>query len=132
MPLDNDGFVLRNGHLFCNPRYKVDVYNAGHAHEYGVTWPIVNGSATQKDYKDPKGTVYITEGNGGVPGVGAAHKFNKPSAEWARIHATGGAYGRLIWSNASVMTYEHVWSNGNNGTGEVMETWAIDKSSSRY
>eukprot|EP01051_Picozoa_sp_SAG22_P015448 SAG22_NODE_2018_length_3130_cov_2.890135_4_plen_61_part_01 len=56
------------------------------AHEYGVTYPMVNGSAVQKDYKDPKGTVYITEGNGGVPGVAAAHKFNTPKADWARIH----------------------------------------------
>ena len=41
----------------------------------GVTWPMVNGSSVQKNYEDPKGTVYITEGNGGVPGVTSAHKF---------------------------------------------------------
>ncbi len=135
-------------------RYGVDVYNAGHAHEYGVTWPMVNGSSVQHDYNDPKGTVYITEGNGGVPGVTSAHKFNNVSAEWGRIHGTGGAYGRLLWTNRTVMTYEHVshvahtrttystlcihsgltvgmsqvWNNGNNGTGEVMETWAITNS----
>eukprot|EP01051_Picozoa_sp_SAG22_P032880 SAG22_NODE_14102_length_384_cov_1.084211_1_plen_100_part_00 len=36
--------------------------------------------------------------------------------------------GRLLWTNASVMTYEHVWNNGNNGTGQVMETWAVEHS----
>ena len=92
-----------------------------------MTWPMLGGNATQKDYNNPKGTVYITEGNGGVPGVTSAHKFNKPAADWARIHGTGGAYGVLTSVNSTVLQYEHVWNNGNNGTGEVMETWAISQ-----
>ena len=90
-------------------RYGVDVYNAGHSHEYGVTWPMVNGVAVQKNYSEPLGTVYITEGNGGVPGVTSTHHLNNASAEWARIHGTGGAYGRFAIANKSVLTYEHVW-----------------------
>jgi hypothetical protein len=113
-------------------RYSVDIYNAGHAHEYGVTWPMVRGAAVQKDYINPKGTVwclndapcppftshgaswimridqvYITEGNGGVPGVTSTHKFNTPKASWARIHGLGGAYGKFSFPNASALQYEH-------------------------
>lgn len=28
---------------------------------YAVTWPMLGGVAVQKDYNNPKGTVYITE-----------------------------------------------------------------------
>ena len=55
-------------------KYGVDVYNAGHSHLYAVTWPMLKGSSTQRDYRAPKGTVYITEGNGAVPGTPAATK----------------------------------------------------------
>ena len=37
----------------------VDIWNAGHAHEYDVTWPIVNGTAPNKHYRDPAGPVYV-------------------------------------------------------------------------
>ena len=111
-------------------RYQVDIYDAGHSHLYGVSWPMVNGTRTQTNYSGPwSGTVYVTEGNGGVPGVPAAHHFKKPASPFMRIGATGGAYGRMITSNASVLTYEHVWNNGGDGRdGEVMETWAIVRS----
>ena len=70
--------------------------------------------------------MYVTEGNGGVPGVPATHKFTTPSSPFMRIGAHGGAYGRMITSNASVLTYEHVWNNGGDGRdGQVMETWSI-------
>jgi 3',5'-cyclic AMP phosphodiesterase CpdA len=106
-------------------KYGVDLYGAGHSHLYGVTWPMKNGAATQKNYLSPKATVYLTEGNGGVPGAPGVHTFTHPAADWMRIGATGGAYGRLITSNSSVLTYEHVFNNGNDGAGEVMETWSI-------
>ena len=86
-------------------KFGVDFYAAGHSHLYGVTWPMINGSATQHDYTDPKGTIYITEGNGGVPGAPGVHTFTHPKTDWMRIGATGGAYGRVITSNASVLTY---------------------------
>ena len=87
--------------------------------------PMYGGNATQKDYINPRATVYVTEGNGGVPPAPCTHKFSKPSADWARIHGTGGAYGIIRLTNSTVLSYDHVWNNGNNGTGEVMETWSI-------
>ena len=52
-----DGAVLQaTGPLF--QRYAVDIYDAGHSHLYAVTWPMLGGNATQKNYKSPMGTVY--------------------------------------------------------------------------
>ena len=70
--------------------------DAGHSHLYAVTWPMLGGAATQKNYSSPMGTIYsemrkrplsfwlsqskasrvscplpaVTEGNGAVPGTG--------------------------------------------------------------
>lgn len=106
-------------------KYGVDVYAAGHSHLYGVTWPMANGAAIQHDYIAPKGTVYVTEGNGGVPGAPGVVDFHKPAADYMRTAGTGGAHGRLIASNASVLTYEHVSNNGFDGRGYVAESWSI-------
>ena len=76
------------------------------------------------------GKTVLAVGNGGVPGVTSQHKFNKPGADWARIHATGGAYGRITTASERTLVYEHVWNNGNNGTGEVMETWTVERTAS--
>ena len=112
------------GDLFL--KYGVDIYSAGHSHEYGVTWPMIGGNATQKSYANPgNATVYLVEGNGGVPGVPGTFSLDKPPADWARIHGKGGAYGVVTISDPSVLKYEHNWNNGNGGQGSVGETWTI-------
>ena len=69
--------------------------------------------------------MYITEGNGAVPGTPNHTTLGKPPAAWGRIHGTGGAYGVITAQNGSVLQYEHVWNNGAGGEGEVTDTWAI-------
>ena len=86
---------------------------------------MLGGAATAKSYANPQGTVYITEGNGAVPGTGPNSTLGKPPAAWGRIHGTGGAYGVITTQNSSVLQYDHVWNNGNDGEGKVMETWAL-------
>lgn len=118
-------------------KYGVDVWNAGHIHDYQSTWPVcfnpkTGTSAICKDgagkairnFVEPKGLVHVTEGNGGVPGVVGTSTLNancsSATAEWCRSHGTGGAYGRWI-ANSTHLTYEHVQNNG----GEVTDTFTI-------
>jgi len=104
-------------------KYGVDIMNAGHVHDYCATWPMVNNVATQKNYINPTGIVHITEGNGGVPGVVGTYNLNGCSkeADWCRMHGVGGAYGRMIFWNATHATYEHVQNNG----GEITDAFTI-------
>eukprot|EP00039_Didymoeca_costata_P007124 m.96550 g.96550 ORF g.96550 m.96550 type:complete len:643 (+) comp13550_c0_seq1:205-2133(+) len=114
-------------------QYHVDIYAAGHVHSYSMTWPVVNGSATSKSLVNPKGTVHLLEGNGGVPGTHSHSKMvpctksapQEPIAPIGLFRACGQGknYGRLATSNSSVLTYEHV----NNQDGRVMDTWSIVK-----
>jgi len=86
-------------------QYHVDVYDAGHVHSYEVTWPVLNGSATATNYTNPAGIVYITEGNGGVPGVSKTKNSIKPCSGKCRMKGTGGAYGRFSATDAKALTY---------------------------
>jgi hypothetical protein len=105
-------------------KHGVDFYNAGHVHDYTVNWPMNNGNMTgQKDYTDPKGTIHICEGNGGVPSA-ALHSGAVPcKADYCRIHMMDPAYGRWVVHNASVVEYQHV----PNDPAHTMnsETWFV-------
>ena len=58
-------------------QYGVDIFMAGHWHYYESLWPGTRGSESclaclepiQKDFVNPKGSVHITTGNGGPPGL---------------------------------------------------------------
>jgi hypothetical protein len=75
-------------------------------------------------------THWILVGNGGVPNRNSTDKqwtnsLRGCSSSLYRVCGTGGAYGRLLASNASVLQYEHV----ENPTGRVSDRWAISRQS---
>ena len=115
-------------------QYHADIYIAGHQHQYTSSWPIFGGALTKKSFVDPKGTVHVVEGNGGVPG---AHEHSKlyPCRKTSihseppemlnafRLCGLGMNYGRLVTTNASVLTYEHV----ENANDRIIDSWSIVK-----
>ena len=117
-------------------QYGVDLYNAGHVHSYENTWPLCdfrtgalcrgsNGTEL-KTMDQPRGTVHITEGNGGAPGVNASFGVTpcKPgvvkNGVGCRLVGTGGAYGRIT-ATPTTLTYNRIANNG----GGVTDTWTI-------
>lgn len=111
-------------------QYKVDVFDAGHIHDYCSTYPMCYDGAGAADlcpgfgpsfgdvYVDAPGTVHVTEGNGGVPGVTANTVLENctRAADWCRTHGTeGGAHGRWI-VNSTHLVYQHVQNAGSNVT----------------
>ena len=111
-------------------KHHVDVYIAGHQHAYSVTWPIFGGAMTGKSFTDPNGTVHVVEGNGGVPGAHTRAKLfpckkpypHEPTSLFRQC-GFGMNYGRLVTTNASVLTYEHV----ENANDHVTDSWSITK-----
>ena len=114
--------------------HHVDLYAAGHDHSYSASWPIFGGAPTNSSYVDPKGTVHVLEGNGGVPGAHTRSKLFpcKKNSSLAggvvplssyRMCGFGMSYGRLVTTNASVLTYEHVANAGDH----VTDTFSILK-----
>lgn len=128
-------------------KYGVDLYNAGHVHSYENTWPLCDfttgaicrdsNNNPLKTFDEPRGTVHITEGNGGVPGVAATYGVRKccqsgrwsdgkctsrPAGFWegCRLVGFGGAYGRIT-ATATTLTYDRVANNG----GNITDSWTI-------
>jgi hypothetical protein len=128
-------------------KYGVDLYFAGHEHNYETTFPIRNCSMGSsacyigKDYSEPIAPIYTVCGNGGV---GGGDNFGQNWAPWTRKQlgadtpgeCTGlkgpaqppgqqggcsAGYGRVTLHNASHMTYEYVL----NKNGSVWDTWTV-------
>ena len=130
--------------------YHVDLYIAGHVHDYATMWPqcydeLTGAISACKDAKgnviqsfdQPLGTVHITEGNGGVPGCNGTvapdnatinhdASFNCGDVESCRTWFTGCAHGRLVAVDANTMRYEHV----SNKDGKVYDSLTITKTHS--
>jgi hypothetical protein len=117
-------------------QFHVDVYAAGHIHQYSVSWPIFGGAMAKQSFVDPHGTVHVVEGNGGVPGAHARSTFRnctRSPGQWPISRNTtmdffrkcgmGMNYGRLVTRNASVLTYEHV----DNSNDRITDSWSIVK-----
>lgn len=96
-------------------KHRVDIYAAGHVHDYSMNFPMANGKPCQDHYTNPRCPVHFTEGNGGVPGVNGKYALTNCTARmpWCRTHdKEGGAYGRIVAHNATHLRYEHVQNNG--------------------
>mmetsp|Transcript_42180 Transcript_42180/g.75523 ORF Transcript_42180/g.75523 Transcript_42180/m.75523 type:complete len:567 (-) Transcript_42180:138-1838(-) len=103
-------------------KYGVDIYNAGHIHDYESTWPMKNGRVCQKSFENPTCPVYIVEGNGGVPGCSGNCTLGSCSYDWCRVHGNGcGAYGRITAADSHSLRYEHVV----NSDGSVLDSFTI-------
>jgi len=120
-------------------QYKVDVFNSGHIHMYNSNWPICYNTTSNassicldpwdgseiKSFVDPRGTVHVTDGNGGVPGVVGTYAVSNTSCTqpWCRAQSQGAGYGRWITSDAMTLRYEHV----QNSDGNVSDAWEIKR-----
>jgi len=104
-------------------KHGVDIYAAGHVHDYNLNYPMFNHARCQEGFTDPRCPVHICEGNGGVPGVSGKYSLRKCTSSanpWCRTHdKEGGAYGRITAYNATHLKYDHVQNNGGAVTDSV-------------
>eukprot|EP01044_Picomonas_judraskeda_P011093 COSAG03_NODE_1479_length_4013_cov_2.618804_3_plen_193_part_00 len=50
-------------------KYGVDIYAAGHQHQYESMFPVKHGRPTAKNFVNPAAPVHFLTGNGGPPGI---------------------------------------------------------------
>ena len=127
-------------------KYGVDLYFAGHEHNYETTMPIKNcsmgssGCYIGTNYTEPKAPIHCVCGNGGV---GGGDNFGDNWAPWTRKQlgadtpgdctdlnntpptaSNGGCsagYGRVTLHNATHMSYSYVL----NINGSVWDRWTV-------
>lgn len=63
-------------------KHGVDLYNAGHVHDYESSWPAKGGEACQKNFDNPTCPVYVVDGSGGVPGENLALDPGRNAPPW--------------------------------------------------
>eukprot|EP00753_Platysulcus_tardus_P018113 PLAT6721.1.p1 GENE.PLAT6721.1~~PLAT6721.1.p1 ORF type:complete len:423 (-),score=153.50 PLAT6721.1:149-1417(-) len=96
---------------------KVDLYLAGHLHNYERTLPVYNETVTSQDYNDPRGTVHAVVG---CPGSdeGLTPGFTSPQPAWSAFrNGTHYCYASINIHNATAMTFDWVMTDvGDAGT----------------
>ena len=83
-------------------KYKVDIVQNGHLHNYERTYPIYKGKAVMRGvnhthYLDPEAPVYMTQGTAGAL---IREKFVKPAPEWSVSRQDKYGYGFNFSSEA--------------------------------
>lgn len=99
----------------------VDLFLAGHLHNYERTWPVFKGNVTAKSYSNPEAPVHIVIGMAGdVEGL-TDRWLSAP--DWRAIRDARLGYAMLDFQDASTMRFEYVLSE----SGEVADSFVLHK-----
>ena len=110
--------------------YHVDIFFAGHIHDYGRSFPVYKNAATSQNYDDPAAPVYVVSGSAGCD----ESKLHRRR----RLKQDGGAdasswvafsdrehygFGELTILNATAVH----WAQINSDTGAVLDEFTMTK-----
>mmetsp|Transcript_13081 Transcript_13081/g.29024 ORF Transcript_13081/g.29024 Transcript_13081/m.29024 type:complete len:569 (-) Transcript_13081:14-1720(-) len=99
-------------------KYGVDMFIAGHEHNYESIWPVAKGKVVSKSFTNPAAPVHFVAGAGGAP---ALDKFGD-SGPWDRKRVSEWSYGRLVAKNATTLIYTQVLNSNGSVADEVVVT----------
>lgn len=154
-PLKTYGGCTGTGEDFCTQtrsdieplflEYGVDMYFAGHEHNYESTFPVKRCTMNStdcyigKDFIEPQAPVHVTAGHGGTS---SADSFGDNWGPWTRKQLgadtigfcsltgseassiCGAGYGRVTVLNASRLTFEYVLNHNDT----VWDSFTIQQS----
>lgn len=100
----------------------VDLFLAGHLHNYERTWPVFNGEVTAQSYTDPKAPVHLVIGMAG-DNEGLTDSWMKETPDWRATKAAKLGYTMLYFDSAASMRFEYILSD----SGEVEDSFTISK-----
>lgn len=105
-------------------KYKVDIVQVGHLHNYERTWPTYKGQALKQGtnhthYVDPAAPVYVVQGTAGAL---IRERFVKPAPEWSVTRQEKYGYGRMI-IKGNTLKYQFI----SIPAGRVSDEWTIVK-----
>jgi len=102
-------------------RYNVDLYIAGHAHNYERTLPVYKGDVAGT-YDDPKGTVHITIGTAGNK-EGPLHSWQNTPVWSNGPRYIGTGFGTVNIINSTTLQWDFI----GNPTNSVIDTFTLTK-----
>ncbi|XP_070574899.1 acid phosphatase type 7-like [Ptychodera flava] len=105
-------------------KYKVDVYMAGHNHQYERSYPVYNMTVMSKNYHNPPATVYIVNGAAGNPELNDPTFVPESMAPWRAKNAVTENNGWMLMEvNATALDFKYLFSKND----EVFDRFTITK-----
>ena len=102
---------------------RVDLYLAGHLHNYERTWPVSrNGTVVAKSYSGAASTVHVVVGMAGCD-EGLTDRWISPSPTWSAVRNATLGYAKLRFTSATEMTFEYVESH----SGIIMDSFTLSR-----
>jgi hypothetical protein len=107
----------------------VDLYLAGHLHNYERSYPVHNGTVTSRNYTDPTSTVHVVAGMAGCD-EGLTNKWETPTPEWSAVRDAKLGYGLLTVDGKASLKFEYLLSPGGAlpSDQQVQDTFTITRS----
>lgn len=102
----------------------VDLFLAGHLHNYERTWPVFQGNVTAKGYNNPSAPVHLVIGMAGDD-EGLTDSWETSAPSWRATKSALLGYAMLDFQSASTMHFEYILSE----TGEVADSFTLTKGS---
>lgn len=101
----------------------VDLFLAGHLHNYERSWPVFNGTLTAKGYANPKAPVHVVVGMAGDI-EGLTDKWLQ-APTWRAVKSAQLGYASLTFQDPETMHFSYVLSD----SGEIADRFTIAKGS---
>jgi len=103
-------------------KYRVDLYFAGHLHNYERSLPVYDGAVVARSYSNPGATVHVVVGMAGCD-EGLTPGFAQPSPDWSVKRAAELGYAVLNFTSPTVMTFDYILSD----SGTTADTFTLTR-----
>ena len=99
--------------------FAVDIFFAGHDHNYETTWPVYKSATVQKNYTNPEAPIHILSGTAGPP---EWTLFSAHGEDWTREpRLLVNSYSRMELVNASTARFQQIA----NDNGSVVDSFTV-------
>jgi acid phosphatase len=107
-------------------QHGVDLFVAGHLHNFERSWPVLNQSVVRHNYSwngtGAQGMVHVVAGMAGDD-EGLTDRWEDPAPAWSAFRTAKLGWLRLSFHNAVELTVDFIASVG----GEVLDTFVLRK-----
>ena len=100
-------------------KYGVDVYAAGHIHDYEWIYPTYNATPVQTNFVNPRAPVHLITGNGGPTNPTFFNQTGSRPKAYSFLHGSEFSYTRLVAHNATHLTWTQISNDDSRNLHEL-------------
>ncbi|KAI8086736.1 Metallo-dependent phosphatase-like protein [Halteromyces radiatus] len=108
-------------------KHKVDLYLAGHVHNYERTYPLSNDTLQSTSYHNPPSFFQVINGNAGNPGAPTPFSPDDPHADWSAKRYGSFGFSEFKVSPTTLKLTHHA-VNTDGSLGQIIDQVSVTKS----